>query len=362
MLIVSEAVSMNSAHFLRTTHTRNEKLQMWVGNEPPRENNVATSLPPNRPSVANPPVVIPEHTMSQKVIAGCEPEPNCEALAGAEIDRQAMDLVILMRTLGKSAEEVNRVLRGIAHFQQGTAVSPKVPEHAGSAPADQATNGPAGWGLIYDLHEERTEVEATEFSAQGTVRTADGRTLTFDVELAMQRVASEATDVSIRAGDAKKVDPLVLNLTQAPATFDGKQTFDLDGDGTQESIARLAAGSAYLALDKNGNGEIDSGQELFGPQSGNGFEELRTYDGDGNGWIDEGDAVFSQLQLWSPSVTSQTLTGLHTAGVGAICLDSVSTPFTMKNGSDTQAVVARTGIYLKENGEASTLQHVDLVV
>lgn len=223
---------------------------------------------------------------------------------------------------------------------------------------------PQGWGLRIDYNESTYQSEKMSFSSKGTVKTADGREINFNLDFSVSREFYETRSLSIRAGDAL-IDPLIINFKNASASLgDRNYFFDIDFDGNKDTIAFTAAGSGFLALDKNNNNIIDDGSELFGPQSGDGFKELSAYDNDSNGWIDENDATFDKLRIWTLNDNGdKELIALGVAGVGAIYLGNIQSQFGLKTSSnETLGQIQQTGIFLKESGEAGTIQHVNLAV
>lgn len=209
-----------------------------------------------------------------------------------------------------------------------------------------------------------TEMESTTFNTSGSVITSDGRSIQFDISMEMSRSFTETVESITNETQYVLTDPLVIQLDNAPETISSqKWFFDIDGDGKKEEISQLAKGNAFLALDKNGNGKIDDGNELFGTKSGNGFKDLAAYDEDGNGWIDENDSVYTKLKIWVKDASgNDKLMDLKQADVGAIYLGAANTPFTHKtlDTNETQAVVRQTGFYLHESsGAAGTVQQID---
>ncbi len=237
------------------------------------------------------------------------------------------------------------------------------PEEAASAPAGGASEL-EGWGLTYDYYESYQEQEQLDFSAQGKVVTADGREISVDLSLSMSRSFASENHFSLRAGDALK-DPLVINYAGTAASLTQTRfEFDLDADGRMDQISFVRPGSGFLALDRNGDGVINDGGELYGPIRGSGFAELAQEDEDGNGWIDESDSVYQRLRLWSKDESgADRLIGLGQAGVGAIYLGHIETSFQLKDADNQlQGRVAETGLFLRENGSSGTVQELDLVV
>lgn len=242
----------------------------------------------------------------------------------------------------------------------------KDPDASSSTPADpnNQVQARAGWGINFNYQHTYSETSSISFSAKGMVKTADGREIELDFKLNMSRSFSSSTNISFKAGDAL-LDPLVINLGTTPASLSARKiSFDINIDGNKEDISLPNSGSGFLVLDKNNSGSVDDGSELFGPQSGNGFAELSQYDWDKNGWIDENDPIYDNLQIWQHDDSGNpSLIALGQAGVGAIFLGSTQTDFKYAdNQNNTQGMLRQTGIYLHENGTAGTIQHVDLAI
>ncbi len=226
----------------------------------------------------------------------------------------------------------------------------------GQAPARQ------GWGLAYDYHESYYESERTQFTAQGTVSTADGREIAFNLALDMDREFYREQNLSVRMGDAL-IDPLTLNFGGTAAQLtDARFKFDLDADGRKDDISFLSSNSGFLAFDRNGDGVINDGSELFGPTTGDGFAELAAYDEDDNQFIDEADSIYGQLKVFNKDAAGvDRLQTLRERNVGAIYLGSTSTEFSLKDGENGDlGRIRETGVFIDEEGGVGTVQQLDL--
>lgn len=222
---------------------------------------------------------------------------------------------------------------------------------------------PSRWTVKTTYSSSFTEKECTTFSSTGSVKTADGRELSFNLDMSMSREYMEKHSISyVTDYSAILTDPLVINLKDNPVSVsDQSFLFDIDGDGKDETIARMNSDSGFLALDKNGDGIINDGNELFGTKTGNGFKELSEYDSDGNGWIDESDEVYEKLKVWITDENgNDKLISLKDADVGAIYLGNAKTTFNVTDDTnDLKARVRSTGVYLHEDGSAGSVQQVD---
>jgi hypothetical protein len=357
MKITDSSLSLQSAHEAVTRDVSLESLQVWRQGSEPESLELkggaagvlrqrAMALLQSPPAT---PVIATDTQATEAVSKGDEPLDNLH-----ELEMSLLKLLVERF----SGHRIQVVTPDDLRPADRNVEASDLPASEKTTPARQ------GWGMVYRNYQSHYEAEHTRFQAQGVVKTSDGQEITLDIQLSMSREFLAQTETILRAGDALK-DPLVVNFAGAAAELTQQSySFDLDADGVSDQVHFVTSDSGFLALDRNQDGLINDGSELFGTRSGDGFADLARYDSDGNDWIDENDPVFETLRIWSKDVEGQDqLVALGARGIGAIYLGHITTPFELKNEQNTLLGVIRdSGLYLREEGGAGTLQQIDLVV
>ncbi|WP_367154194.1 hypothetical protein [Methylomonas sp. HYX-M1] len=143
--------------------------------------------------------------------------------------------------------------------------------------------------------------------------------------------------------------------------------FDHDADGVKTATGWVSADDAFLVLDKNANGSIDNGRELFGDAfvknnghlASDGFDALSDLDSNGDGVVDASDTQFANLRLWrdlNQDGVSQTneLFTLGSLNIAAITVGSTEHSQILANGNQ----LADIGSFVKTDGSSGTLGEV----
>ena len=354
MFITASNILMASNHAYQERYTREENLTVWRGYRRPIQDSV--SLDGNG---AAPSQEIKVFVPGDQAQCAAE-ETNLEKLKD-RMEKSNSKLFIIKLLLEKVTGKKIRVLT-IEDLETDLAEKPAKLE------SENQQQGPerrgAGWGVIYNLHESYYQYEKMFFTAKGIIRTKDGKEISFSLQLNMSREFISEENFSLRAGDAVKVDPLIINFDgQAADLTNVKFTFDLNANGTEEEIPFVRPGTGFLALDADGDGKISDGSELFGPTTGDGFAEFAVYDTDKNNWIDEADPVFNKLLIWSKDAEGNDLLfSLREKDIGAIYLGHLNSLFSLADQANKlTGLIDSSGIYLKENGGAGIIQEVDIV-
>ncbi len=371
MIVERSQVSLTATHLYQEQRSVSERLRAWVGDPPASDAGHSdagvaarpASVPAARAMRSHPSAAPDGIAANGSGEHGRVSHQSDRALRRTSLTGRLEQLVALIEHLtGQRVQVLDpaELGDGPAPAQPAPAPAPAPASDGGLAPAESASQ--AGWGLDYQRTETSLEQEATGFHASGSVTTSDGKQIDVGLDLQLYRQVAQSSTVRLTAGDAVVKDPLVLSFGVAPSLSGGTVGLDLDGDGVTDKVPFVGAGSAFLALDRNGNGIVDGGGELFGPSSGDGFGELAGYDADGNGWIDSADPVFSQLRLWQDP--SRPLSTLADGGVGAIGVTAVATPFTLagpgQGETQTAGVLRSSGIWLGEDGSVGSVHQVDL--
>ena len=370
MKIASSDISLSSQYAATTTLETQERLRAWVGNKRPDFEGRSIRLPVDVRDASTNVKISDAGWAAQATPTGSASAPAASATDSVQ---QASDeaendpRIRLIRYLVElmTGKKINLLSSAdIAQTDEAAPAAAQPVSNEAVTPAQPPEPKQAGWGVEIDTHHSYTETEQTSFQASGKIVTADNREISFDLSFQLSRSYHEESSTNIRLGDGKKVDPLVINFDgQSAQLTSQKFSFDLNGDGTKENIS-FVKGAGFLALDKNNDGKINNGSELFGPGTGNGFSELSAYDSDGNHWIDENDVVFDKLKVWTKDSSGKDqLQNLKQANVGALYLGNVSTEFALNNAQNqSDGQLRSSGLWLSEDGRAHSLQQVDLSV
>jgi len=274
--------------------------------------------------------------ISDRALGGFE--KGAALFSGFDTKMLAHFLVLLRTFLDDSDEGASRFLEALNDFLESIGARTNA-QNADAAATEDAVASSAA------------QMQADE--------SADSVRAFFEqIELRYTRV-----EVSVEDAQPKQADPLVLDLNGDGVEVGNAQPFDIFGSGTAVLTPFPTGGDAYLALDRNGNGVIDSGQELFGDQHGSqhGFAELAKFDANLDGIIDAADPVYTQLLLFGDlnddgSARPDEVAGLRSAGISAIDLRYEQTLQFLTGGNR----ISESARFVRNDG--STGQAADIVL
>ncbi|MDV3443413.1 calcium-binding protein [Pseudomonas otitidis] len=161
-------------------------------------------------------------------------------------------------------------------------------------------------------------------------------------------------------------DPLSLDLDGDGIETIGANTgitFDFDGDGLKTGTGWVKGDDGFLVLDRNGNGQIDNGGELFGvdtvkangQKASNGFDALKDFDTNGDGVFDAQDTQFANVKIWQDAnqdgiAQNGELKTLAEHNIVAINLDS-----TASNHNSNGNLISAVGSFVRGDGSEGTV-------
>jgi hypothetical protein len=161
-------------------------------------------------------------------------------------------------------------------------------------------------------------------------------------------------------------DPLALDLDSdgiETVSADSGITFDFDGDGLKTGTGWVKGDDGFLVLDRNGNGSIDNGNELFGvdtvkdngQKASNGFDALRDLDGNADGVFDAQDEQFANVRVWQDLnqdgvAQAYELKSLAEHDITAINLGSTAT-----NQNSNGNLISAVGTFVRGDGSEGSV-------
>ena len=179
------------------------------------------------------------------------------------------------------------------------------------------------------------------------------------------------TSLQTSFNEAKTItSPIILDLDGNGVDTISKSAgvhFDLDGNKFAETTGWVGKNDGLLVLDRNGNGKIDNGSELFGnntilkngSKAAHGFAALSELDSNKDGKIDASDTAYSQLRVWKDSNSNGVVDTGELLTLTQTGVKSLNTGFTNQTLTDAQGNQhLQVGNYTRNDGSTRAMNDV----
>jgi Ca2+-binding RTX toxin-like protein len=155
------------------------------------------------------------------------------------------------------------------------------------------------------------------------------------------------------------IDPIIVDLDGDGIEMIPRQNnnvfFDMDGDGLKEWTGWINKDDAFLAIDENNNGIIDSVKELIGEQNTSGFTEFKNYDSNGDKVFDNKDTLWSQIKVWQDLNTDGISDANELKMLADVGIKSIDLHYTAINLTAAGNQIHETSIFERTDGTTGTI-------
>jgi Ca2+-binding RTX toxin-like protein len=154
-------------------------------------------------------------------------------------------------------------------------------------------------------------------------------------------------------------DPIIIDLDgdgiEMIARQDNNIFFDMDGDGLKEWTGWINKDDAFLAIDENNNGIIDSIKELIGDQNTSGFTEFKNYDSNADKVFNSKDTFWTQLKVWQDLNTNGISEANELKTLADVGIKSIDLHYTAINLTAVGNEIHETSIFERTDGTSGTI-------
>ncbi|WP_297990140.1 calcium-binding protein, partial [uncultured Campylobacter sp.] len=271
------------------------------------------------------------------------------------------DTPVYISTKGSTVAEIAEKIQGTIFLNRGLKKGERITAYANGKKIKITESGQKFIAATWE--DDKKEEEDSKF--YGGLYNVSSNATVYVNEKSGKFVIKD-DDKDKKPGDPKYYDPLVVDLGGDGIELikmNGAINFDHDLNGFAEATGWIGKNEAFLALDKNGNGVIDNASELFGDGSSmNGFEELKKYDSNKDGTIDEKDEIWSKLLLWQDKNSDAISSKDELSNIKDSQIKSIDLNYENKNLQNAENIIKEVSKVTFKDGKTAEIADVNFKV